>query len=66
MIKREFLEGRIVVYNADCADVMHEIEDRKFQLIISDSPYYKICGNFDWAFKTMQEWIDWHCFLRDE
>lgn len=66
MNKREFLEGRIVVYNADCLDVMKEIEDKKFSLILSDGPYFKICGNFDWAFKTMREWIDWHCILRDE
>ncbi len=66
MIKREFLDGRIVVYNADCLDVMREIGDKTFSLIMSDGPYFKICGSFDWAFKTMKEWIDWHIVLRDE
>jgi len=66
MIKQEFLDGRIVIYNADCMNVMREIGDRAFNLIISDGPYFKVCGEFDWAFKTMQEWIVWHTLLRDE
>jgi site-specific DNA-methyltransferase (adenine-specific) len=45
---------------------MKRIEDNSVNLIICDSPYFKICGGFDWAFKTMQEWIDWHILLRDE
>lgn len=63
---KEFLDGRIKMYNCDCMELMRNIEDKTFNLIISDSPYFKICGNFDWAFKTMQEWIDWHILLRDE
>jgi len=64
--KQEFLNGQIVLYNCDCLDVMRDLKDKIFNLIISDSPYFKICGAFDWAFKTMQEWIDWHILLRDE
>lgn len=63
---QSWLDGRIVAINADCVDVMKEIEDKTFNLIISDSPYFKICGDFDWAFKTMKEWIEWHILLRDE
>lgn len=65
-MRQEFLNGQIILHNADCFDVMKEIEDKTFNLIISDSPYFKICGDFDWAFKTMQKWIDWHILLRDE
>ncbi len=54
------------VYNMDCMEMMGKIEDKSVNLIICDSPYFKICGGFDWAFKTMQEWIDWHILLRDE
>ena len=39
MIKREFLEGRIVVYNADCMDVMREIGDKEIDLVLTDPPY---------------------------
>lgn len=63
---QSWLDGRIVVINDDCEKVMAEIGDKQFNLIISDSPYYKICGDFDWSWKTMQEWIDWHIKLRDE
>ena len=66
MNKQEFLNGQIVLFNGDCLDVMRNLKDKIFNLIISDSPYFKICGAFDWAFKTMQEWIDWHILLRDE
>lgn len=65
-MRQEFLNGQIILHNADCVDVMKEIEDKTFNLIISDSPYFKICGDFDWAFKTMKEWIEWHILLRDE
>ena len=63
---KTFCDGRIVMINADCEAVMAEIGDKTFNLIISDSPYYKICGDFDWKWKTMQEWIVWHTLLRDE
>lgn len=61
-----FCDGRIIMINADCEAVMAEIGDKTFNLIISDSPYFKICGDFDWKFKKMQDWIDWHILLRDE
>ncbi|NBX52986.1 MAG: site-specific DNA-methyltransferase [Proteobacteria bacterium] len=63
---KSWLDGRIIAINADCVDVMREIGDKTFNLIISDGPYFKICGSFDWAFKTMQDWINWHILLRDE
>jgi DNA modification methylase len=54
------------VYNEDVFETMKRIKDKSVNLIICDSPYFKICGKFDWVFKTMQEWIDWHILLRDE
>jgi len=39
MIKREFLDGRIVVYNADCLEVMKEIGDKEIDLVLTDPPY---------------------------
>jgi site-specific DNA-methyltransferase (adenine-specific) len=55
-----------IVYNEDVFETMKRIKDKSINLIICDSPYFKICGGFDWAFKTMQEWINWHILLRDE
>ena len=54
------------VYNEDVFETMKRIKTGSINLIICDSPYFKICGGFDWAFKTMKEWIDWHILLRDE
>ena len=54
------------VYNEDVFKTMKRIKDKSVNLIVCDSPYFKICGGFDWTFKTMQEWIDWHILLRDE
>ena len=39
MIKREFLDGQIVIYNADCLDVMREIGDKEIDLVLTDPPY---------------------------
>ena len=63
---QSWLDGRIITINGDCQEVMAEIGDKVFNLIISDSPYFKICGDFDWKFRKMQDWIDWHILLRDE
>jgi hypothetical protein len=55
------------VFNNDCLETISTIKDNSVNLIICDGPYYKICGKkFDWEFKTMQEWVDWHKILRDE
>lgn len=53
-------------YNEDAFETMKRIETGSINLIICDGPYFKICGGFDWAFKTMKEWIDWNILLRDE
>jgi adenine-specific DNA-methyltransferase len=62
-----FKQMKSEVYNMDCMKFMQTIPDKSINLIICDGPYFKICGKkFDWAFKTMQEWIVWHTLLRDE
>ena len=62
----EYQQTKSQAYNEDCFELMKRIKDNSVNLIICDSPYFKICGKFDWQFKTMQEWIDWHILLRDE
>ena len=49
------------VFNCDCMELMAKIPDKSINLIVCDSPYFKICGEFDWQFKTMQEWIGIYC-----
>lgn len=40
MIKQDFLEGRITVYNADCLDVMKNMEGKSIDLVLTDPPYF--------------------------
>ena len=39
MNKQEFLNGRIVLYNADCVDVMREIGEKEIDFSCWDLPY---------------------------
>ena len=39
---QSWLDGRIIAINGDCQEVMAEIVDKTFNLIISDGPYFKI------------------------
>lgn len=47
MIKREFLDGQIVIYNVDCLDVMREIGDKEIDLVLTDPPYGIGFGKFN-------------------
>ena len=47
MIKREFLDGRIVIYNADCLEVMGGVADKEIDLVLTDPPYGIGFGNFN-------------------
>lgn len=38
MIKKEWLDGRICIYNADCVEVMG-VADKEIDLILTDPPY---------------------------
>lgn len=42
---KEFLDGRIVIYNADCLEVMKEISDKEIDLVLTDPPYGIDYGN---------------------
>ncbi len=59
MIKREFLEGRIVVYNADCMDVMREIGDKEIDLVLTDPPYGGGSDNHEWDSKKRGRFGGW-------
>lgn len=34
-----FCDGRILIINADCAEVMKEMRDKEIDLILTDPPY---------------------------
>jgi site-specific DNA-methyltransferase (adenine-specific) len=59
MIKREFLDGRIVIYNADCIDVMKEIGDKEIDLVLTDPPYGGGSKESDWDNKKRGRFGGW-------
>lgn len=47
----------IELYNEDCLEVMKNIEDKSIDSIITDPPYYKIRGEFDFIWKTFDDYL---------
>lgn len=38
-MRQEFLNGQIILHNADCVDIMQGIGDKEIDLILTDPPY---------------------------
>jgi site-specific DNA-methyltransferase (adenine-specific) len=49
--------GEIIV--ADCCSYMKTCADNTFDLIIADPPYFQICGEFDFVWKNLEEYLEW-------
>lgn len=47
------------IYNEDCMDTMKNIQDSSVDLIIADPPYFEICGDFDFIWKSQEEYLEW-------
>jgi site-specific DNA-methyltransferase (adenine-specific) len=47
------------IYNEDCIEFMRTLPNESVDLIIADPPYYKIHGEFDFIWNTVDEYIDW-------
>ena len=47
------------IYNMDCVEYMKTLPDECIDLIIADAPYYKICGDFDFIWETVDDYINW-------
>lgn len=47
------------VHNEDCLSFMKRAEPQQFDLIIADPPYFQICGEFDYAWKDVHEYVEW-------
>ena len=43
-MRQEFLNGQIILHNADCFDVMREIGDKEIDLVLTDPPYGGGCN----------------------
>lgn len=47
------------IYNESCLDTFKKIESNSLDLIIADPPYFEICGDFDFIWKNVEEYIEW-------
>ena len=57
---KNYIEKRLnTVINADCLEVMKKIPDDYFDLIIADFPYFEVKGDFDFIWKTFDEFLKW-------
>lgn len=47
------------IYNKDCIEYMKTLPDKCIDLVIADPPYFQICGEFDYKWKTVDEYVEW-------
>lgn len=47
------------IYNKDCIEFMNTLPDKCIDLIIADPPYFKIKGDFDFIWDSVEEYIEW-------
>jgi len=45
------------LFNADCMDILPLIPDKSVQLIFADPPYFKIKGEFDFIWKSFDDYL---------
>lgn len=58
-VERIVIPPSNIIYNEDCIETMRRLPDKCVSLIIADPPYYKIKGEFDWEWKTFEEYLNW-------
>lgn len=47
------------VFNKDCITYMKTMPDKCVDLVIADPPYFQICGEFDYVWKDVNEYLSW-------
>ncbi len=56
---RDSNDAKGILYMGDSIEIMKNLPDETFDLIIADPPYYKIRGDFDFEFSTKEEYLEW-------
>lgn len=59
MTSQQTAVQRNCIYNADCIQVLKRLPAQSVDLIIADPPYYRMKGDFDFVFKSVQEYLSW-------
>jgi site-specific DNA-methyltransferase (adenine-specific) len=47
------------IYNESCIETLSKLKTNSIDLIIADPPYFEICGEFDYVWKTVEDYIEW-------
>ena len=47
------------VFNEDCLETMKRMPDKSINLIIADFPYFEVKGDFDFIWKSFDEFLEW-------
>ncbi len=47
------------IHHIDCLEFMKQVPDNYFQLLIVDPPYFEIKGEFDFIWKTFDDYLSW-------
>lgn len=47
------------VIKQDCIEYLKTVPDKTFDLVIADPPYFRICGEFDFLWADVNQYIDW-------
>lgn len=47
------------IYNEDCINFMKKLPNESIDLIIADPPYFEICGEFDFIWKSLDDYLNW-------
>ena len=47
------------VFNEDCLETMKRMEDKSVNLIVADFPYFEVKGDFDFIWKSFDEFLEW-------
>lgn len=50
------------IYGVDCMEVLTRLPPESVDLVIADPPYYRMKGEFDFAFQSVTEYLEW-CYL---
>lgn len=47
------------LYISDCIPVLRGLPDGSADLVIADPPYYRMMGEFDFVFRSEEEYLEW-------
>jgi site-specific DNA-methyltransferase (adenine-specific) len=47
------------IFNEDCLNTMSRMSDKSVNLIVADFPYFEVKGEFDFVWKSFDEFLEW-------